>query len=44
MSTLSPDPADQPVPYTLTAEAEAVLDTWDRYAQLSREVEAEAGQ
>jgi hypothetical protein len=44
MSAPSPDPADLPVPYTLTAEAEAVLACWDRYLRLSRELEAEAGQ
>ncbi len=43
-SAPSPGPADQPVPYTLTARAEAVLNAWDRYLQLSRELEAEAGQ
>lgn len=43
MSAPFPDPADQPVPYALTAEAEAELDSWDSYLQLSPELEAEAG-
>jgi hypothetical protein len=38
------DPDGEPVPYTLTARAEAVLASWDRYLQLSRDLEAEAGQ
>ena len=38
--TLSPE--REPIPYTLTARAEAVLASWDRYQQAERE--AEAGQ
>jgi hypothetical protein len=35
-------PEGEPVPYALTARAEAVLASWDRYRQAERE--AEAGQ
>jgi hypothetical protein len=42
--TAAADLEGEPVPYTLTARAEAVLASWDRYLQLSRELEAEAGQ
>ena len=38
------DPEGDAIPYTLTARAEAVLASWDRYLQLSRDLEAEAGQ
>jgi hypothetical protein len=44
VSPSSPDAADQPVPYTLTARAEAVLASWDRDRQLPPELEAEAEQ
>ena len=33
-------PDGEPVPYTLTARAEAVLASWDRYRQAERETEA----
>ena len=44
MAAADPDayPEGDPVPYTLTARAEAVLASWDRYRQAERE--AGAGQ
>jgi hypothetical protein len=42
MPAAGPDayPDGEPVPYTLTARAEAVLASWDRYRHAERETEA----
>jgi hypothetical protein len=42
MAAAGPDasPDGEPVPYTLTARAEAVLASWDWYRQAGRETEA----
>jgi hypothetical protein len=42
MAAAGPDayPDGDPVPYTLTARAEAVLASWDTYRQAERETEA----
>jgi hypothetical protein len=42
MNAPAPDPAEQPVPYTLTAKAEAALSPQGWHPQAQRETEPEA--